>query len=125
MMIKYIKYLLIGGSAFFAEYISFFIINELTKQLFAAQIISWCIGYIISFSGHRRITFNEQTGYKFSKNRQFVLYGLAAIMTLVISTILIIMLSKFLTPNIAKLLVMIINASISYLFLNRLVFIRQ
>ena len=124
-MKKFTKYILIGGTAFLAEYYVFVLILEVSQQILLAQIISWCIGYVVSFCGHRRITFRNKSDYKFSKSHQFILYGAVAMLTLIISTILVCILSITIAPAIAKIIIMVIMAIISYFMLNRLVFIRQ
>ena len=122
-MNKIKNYISVGGIAFLAEYLIFIFLISMISLL-TAQILSWCVGYIISFYGHSNLTFKTTSSYKFSQKRMFTLYGITAISTLMLSTILVHILSGFIQPEIAKLIAMVSTAICSYVVLNRLIFVR-
>lgn len=119
---KLIKYLTVGGSAFVVEYLSFLALIFFSNKLLFAQIISWCLGYLVSFVGHRQFTYRTKSDYKLSKKRQFIMYGLVALCTLTVSSVLLYVLSLIIPAYISKLISMIATVLISYYLLGRIVF---
>ena len=76
-----IKFILTGGSAAFLEYASFVMIREMTHWSVAvAQIISFIIGFVVSFLLNRQWVFSDSA--KKHWQEQILAYSLLAIVNI-------------------------------------------
>lgn len=81
--IKFAKFLLVGGLAAITEYGSFlFFIGPLRLQVIIANVVSFCLGLLVSFSLNRSWVFIVMEEAK----KQFVRYLVLALINLCIST---------------------------------------
>jgi putative flippase GtrA len=101
------KYLLVGGSAFIVEYGSFYtLFSLLGVQVYVANTVSFCGGFIISFIFNRTWSFKKDE-FKRQKHQQFIMYIVLALLNLLLSNIIIGSLKRHgLDPLIGKVVVM-------------------
>lgn len=119
------RYLIIGGSSAFIEYVSFLLINVYLYNVVVANVASFIFGFIYSFLLHRVWTFKGS--YKHSTNRQLLSYLSLALINILLTSFLI----KFqvitvgISPFIAKIVCMVVVVVWNYLLLNRIIFIKN
>jgi len=119
---KRIKYLVVGGSAFFLEYGIFIALNGLLGLLISANVISFIIGLTYSFFLHRQWTF---TGiHKHNSSRQVISYLALALTNLILTSILISFFVESLgiLPFLAKIICMLLVVAWNFLILNKIIF---
>lgn len=98
-----VRYLVSGGSAFAAEYVSFLLLYAvLSAQLYVANTLSFCLGLAISFTLNRVWTFREGN-YKRAARHQFAMYAVLAACNVVLTNVIIGLLDRAgLDPRLGK-----------------------
>lgn len=119
---KKIRYLLIGGSSAFLEFGSFVVINHFSTNVVISNVLSFLVGLLYSFSLHRVWTFKGE--HKHNPKRQFVSYGVLAIINIFLTSVLIgfQVTSLNIAPFFAKLVCMALVVVWNYLLLSRVIF---
>jgi len=122
------RYLFAGSMAFVIEYCSFLIFYSLDgREVIPANIISFSLGLITSFTMQRYWTFMHPTR-KYTKrvSYQFILYAVLAIINLFISTLLIKVLQKMgIDPRFGKIIAMCLIIFWNYYILNKSIFLKS
>jgi putative flippase GtrA len=101
-MRKLFVYAAIGILNTGTDFLVFLIITEeLDYHPLPANVISYSVGIVLSFIMNRRFTFRAST-YNLDLRHQFVRFGVINLLSLAISTTLVILFSKLMTPPLAK-----------------------
>lgn len=118
------NYVMIGGLAAAVEYTSFLVIYSVLPYVVMAQSLSFVLGIIVSFTGSRQYTFNNQRAYHHSAKTQIISYLSLAFINLLISNLLIYVLvhGVVIIPLVAKIIVMGCVALWNFVIFNRFVF---
>lgn len=120
--IRIIKYLFSGISAFFTEYLTFlFFLYILNLNLTIANILSFCLGFIVSFTLNRNWVFKEFAKHK-DPRPQLIKYLSLAMVNVLISSLLINLTSILVAAFIAKVLTVIIIAIWNYIIFKKYIF---
>lgn len=122
---RIIRYLVVGLTAFFTEYLVFVIMNSGEFTLLASQTVSFCCGLLISFIGNRTFTFGEKdTQYKLSGTSQLWRYATLALINLALSNVVIhfLVIDVTLHPLFAKMLVMAAVVMWNFIVFNKIIF---
>lgn len=119
---KRVRYLLIGGSSAFIEFVCFVFLNKILGLIVIANIISFLVGLLYSFLLHRLWTFRGN--HKINPKLQFLSYTVLAVMNLIITSNMIFYLNSSLhVPAwIAKLICMVLVVIWNFIILNKLIF---
>ena len=119
---KRVRYLIIGGSSATIEYVSFILLNITTSNVIIANIISFTVGLMYSFSLHRIWTFKGE--HRHNPKSQLIAYVTLAILNVILTSILIeIQVGYLHVPAfIAKLVCMALVVVWNYLLLSKLIF---
>ncbi len=116
---RILRYLATGGFAFLSEYTIFIILFYFIDiSLTAASVVSFLIGFAVSYLLNRLWVFNSRMQAK----RQLILYSLLAIFNVIISTIGLILLSKIIEPAITKIIMVIMIAVWNYFIYKYFIF---
>lgn len=117
-----VRYLATGGSSAGLEYASFLALSTSTKALIFANVVSFMIGLIYSFTIHKIWTFRGD--HSNNTKRQFVAYSILAVVNILLTSVLIdLQVEGLLMPSfIAKLVCMGLVVLWNYLLLNKLIF---
>lgn len=117
------KYMLVGGSAFLTEYLSFLIIYYLLHaQIYAANSISFILGLTVSFTFNRAWTF-KAGDYHHKRHHQLGMYSMLAVFNLILTNIIIGMLKGAgFDPRLAKFMVMFLIIIWNFLIFRGVIF---
>jgi putative flippase GtrA len=123
LRIGFHRYLVSGGSAFFLEYGSFFVLlNLLHVQLYLANSLSFALGLSVSFLLNRNWTFKKET-YHRKSHHQFVMYLLLALLNLFMTNLIIGSLKHFgLSPLVGKIIAMGLIIGWNFSLFNKVIF---
>lgn len=83
-----VLFLLFGGLAAAVEFVVFLVLAHAGIPLIVAQVCSFMAGLMVSFFGNRKVTFRSEGGYARSSHKQFLAYGLLAVVNLALSSLL-------------------------------------
>lgn len=114
------KFLMSGGVAALAEYLSFVALHHLGMYLIAANALSFSCGLVISFTLNKHWVFSR----KGNGTRQFAAYFVLALVNLVLGSGLIVLLAEGagLAPLIAKVITMGVIATWNYVMYQKIIF---
>lgn len=117
------RYLIVGGSAFAVEYLSFYLFfHEAKWQIYAANSLSFCLGLIISFTFNRNWTF-KKANFKKRTHHQITLYFVLAAFNLAMINIVVGILKIVgLDPRIGKFLAMLMIVTWNFLIFRNFIF---
>jgi len=119
--LKFIKFLLSGGSAASVEYGSFLVlIILLNVPILGANIVSFLCGLGVSFLLNRVWVFKSAG----QKKSEFARYFLLAVINLLLSTVIMgaLVYNVGMSENFAKLIVMVLIASWNFVIFSKLIF---
>ena len=121
---QFIKYVIVGSTAFFTEYCLFLLLpHNTSSSLVVAQTMSFSAGLVISFLGNRTLTFKEGGQYKHAPRAQFMRYLLLAVVNIFLTNISITLLVKFgISASIAKLMVMVLVVAWNFVIFQKIIF---
>ena len=116
------RYLFVGGSGAFFEYVSFFLLNLFISIVIVTNAVSFLVGLFYTFFMHRAVTFKGD--YARKGERQLLMYSTLAILNLGISSIMMIVFVEWLSihPLIAKILNMAFIVLWNFFILNKIIF---
>jgi putative flippase GtrA len=117
------RYLVVGGLAFFSEYLSFILLYRAVDiSLVLANATSFCIGLLTSFLLNRLWTFSTKT-YRRRAAHQFGYYVALAMFNLLATLALVsILKAAGVNPNIGKLVAMAITSIWNFAIFQRFIF---
>lgn len=121
---KKVKYLLTGAGSFVFEYSSFILLMWAFHLLVFANVVSFIVGLLVSFSIQHAWTF--KTDYKHAKHHQFAGYMALALINIVLTSQVIYGLVNFfdIVPAIAKIVSMVLMVTWNFAILNKIIFRR-
>ncbi len=122
----FVRYLVVGGSAFLAEFASFFVFFYFFNfSLISSNGLSFGCGFITNFTLNRLWTFAGQP-YAKNQRQQLIRYTIVAFINLGLTLLLVGTLRAWgLDPRVAKLLAMVITSVWNFLLFQKLVFKHQ
>lgn len=112
LTIKFVRYLVVGGSAFIMEFLSFIALYQHIKLILVlSNAISFCIGLLTSFVLNRLWTFAAKHKFKHTTSKQLNMYVSLALINL-IATLMIVQILKSvgLEANTSKLIAMCLTS---------------
>lgn len=121
-----VRYFVVGGSAFLAEYGSFYILFQgLSVQVYIANSISFCLGLFVSFALNRTWTFRSGA-YKHHAKHQAGMYLGLAILNLFLTNGIIGLLKMIgLDPRFGKIVAMATIVAWNFFIFKHLIFARR
>lgn len=121
---KIVLFLISGASAAAIEYMAFLSLEYLTNiNTMASQAISFCCGLVVSFVLNKYWVFKDRASVAYK--RQAMSFFILGIMNLIVTTVLIGVITIYITPFVAKIILMICVAVWNYLILNAIIFRRR
>ncbi len=119
--IRIAKYLIVGASSVLVEYIIFVTLHYVFKlNIPIANVIGFSGGFIYSFFMNRGVVFTE--GKDGSARKQIVIYLVLALFNLMISTLLVTYISRYIPAYITKILVSGFIAVYNYILYRKVIF---
>ena len=117
------RYLLSGGSAFFIEYLSFYILFVMFHtQIYAANSVSFCLGLFVSFTLNRGWTFKKQE-FKRRKHYQIIAYSVLALLNLITTNAIVGLLrAQGFDPRLGKIIAMLTIVGWNYFIFKFIIF---
>jgi len=120
---RVVKYLVVGGTAFTAEYLSFVMMVLAGFHIVAATSLSFVIGMGTSFLLNKGWAFKTSNEYVRSVKFQMVAYASLALANLVFANVLVAgMVSIDVSAYVAKVVTMAMIAVWNYIIFNKFIF---
>jgi putative flippase GtrA len=119
---KELRYLVAGAASEVIEYVSFLLLLPLTDLLYVSNSISFALGVISGFIFHKTWSFRGE--HQFKTHQQFIGYVSLAAVNFVLINLLVgfFVHGRHMSPDLAKLLSIIITVSWTYVLTNLVIF---